>query len=91
MVLRKIVLALVTVVGAFLLLAMLATLIGGVFGLIWKWIAKQFNFYGTASDALKKLGNPKYITEWFKSILDFIWNYIIKPVVDWFAKLFKKK
>ena len=65
----------------------LSIIIGGIFGLVWKWIAGIFGYYGTAADALAELGDPNKLISWLKAGLDFIWQYIIKPIIDFLKGL----
>ena len=89
MILQRAITAAAILILSFLLIAILGVLVGGVFGLIWMALANALKFKGTATDALKQLGDPKILFDWLTQTVNWLWNTIIKPVIDWFAGLFK--
>jgi len=90
MILRRIITATAILILSFLLIALLGVLIGGIFGLIWIALSRAVGFRGSATYALSQLGDPSVLFNWLTQTVNWLWNTLIKPVVDFFAKMLKR-
>jgi len=72
-----------------LVIMFLAAIIGGIFGLLWRFIANAFGYTGSATDALSQLGDPHKLFAWIQASLDFVYKNIIKPIWDWLTSLWR--
>ena len=68
------ILGIIVMIGAFTVV-----LIGGLYGILWRWIATQLGYPNTTVDqALKMFGNPQEMIKWF----DYWWKWFWKQVYD---------
>lgn len=66
------ILGVIIMIGAFTVL-----LIGGLYGILWHWIAEQLGYKNlTVDQALKMFGNPSEMLRWFNTWWVWFWEQV---------------
>ena len=87
---KKFLLSLFFLVTGILLIGIMATMIGGVFGIAWAYIAKTLGYEGlTAEEAFQMLGSPEAFLEWLSSVWRWIYENILLPIWNAIQNAFK--
>lgn len=69
-----IILGVIVMIGVFTIL-----LIGGLYGIFWRWLTTQLGYANTTVDqALKFFGNPSEMLKWFQTWWDWFWSEVYR-------------